>query len=178
MNRFILADDPYDIPTVMCDQHIIKMITEEAQMLCYAIQKHMPEFAACHSKTLFKTTPNSGYAKHPCTQWCATNQTNFEWALDLFQEMCGEYSVRFNGVHGTDSRLKNLFMIATVSDEYDECFPKGKRTSHPQCFGAWQQQCQTSEWWPVQAYRTYYRHKQMTFKQPMRWTSQPQPSFM
>ena len=87
MNRFILADDPYDIPTVMCDQHVIKMITEEAQMLCYAIQKHMPEFAACHSKTLFKTTPNSGYAKHPCTQWCATNQTNFEWALDLFQEM-------------------------------------------------------------------------------------------
>ena len=177
MNRFILADDPHDIPELMCDQHVIKMITEEGQMLSSAIRQHMPEFASQHDAMLFNTSPTSGYSRHPCTQWAAKTRSNFEWALDLFYHMAHEFTCRFASEHGSQTRLGGVLLLAVTSDEYEN-FPDGKLTSHPQCFGDLQQACETSEWWPVQAYRTYYRHKQSTFKQPMRWTSQHKPSFM
>ena len=178
MNRFILAADPQDIPELMCDQHVIKMITEEGQMLSSAIRQHMPNFASQHDAGLFNTSPNSGYSRHPCTRWAADNKANFEWAIDLFFHMSVEYTCRFGTEHGTQTRLGGLLLLAITCDEYGVSFPDGKLTSHPQCFGNLQQACETTEWWPVQAYRTYYRHKQSTFKKPMRWTSQSQPSFM
>ena len=178
MNRFILAADPQDIPELMCDQHVIKMITEEGQMLSSAIRQHMPNFASQHDAGLFNTSPNSGYSRHPCTRWAADNKANFEWAIDLFFHMSVEYTCRFGTEHGTQTRLGGLLLLAITCDEYGVSFPDGKLTSHPQCFGSLQQACETTEWWPVQAYRTYYRHKQSTFKKPMRWTSQSQPSFM
>ena len=178
MNRFILATDPQDIPELMCDQHVIKMLTEEGQMLSSAIRQHMPDFASQHDAGLFNTSPNSGYSRHPCTRWAAHNKTNFEWAIDLFFHMAVEYTCRFGTEHGTQTRLGGLLLLAITCDEYEVSFPDGKLTSHPQCFGDLQQACETSEWWPVGAYRTYYRHKQSTFKKPMRWTSQSQPSFM
>ena len=34
MNRFIVDEDPVIIAESLCDQHIVKMPLEEAQMLC------------------------------------------------------------------------------------------------------------------------------------------------
>ena len=37
MNRFIVDEDPVIIAESLCDQHIVKMPLEEAQMLCTAL---------------------------------------------------------------------------------------------------------------------------------------------
>jgi len=169
MNRFILAHDPWDIPELMCDQHIVKMVTEEAQMLCHAVREYMPQFAAQHDAGLFKSM-SAGHAKHPCTVWACATKTNFEWALDLFYHMAYEYSARFGREHGTQSRVGHLLLQVVTSDEFADEFPDGGLTPHPQCFGDLHDQCVTDEAWPVNAYNTYYRLKQTTFKRPMRWT--------
>jgi hypothetical protein len=36
MNRFILSEDPGIAALMHCDKHVVKMILEEAQMLCTA----------------------------------------------------------------------------------------------------------------------------------------------
>ena len=45
MNRFIIEDTPQKIAKSLCDQHVVKMPLEEAQMLCTALWHHAPEFA-------------------------------------------------------------------------------------------------------------------------------------
>ena len=45
MNRFIIDREPEAIAQQLCDQHIIKMVLEEAQMLNTAVRLHAPEFA-------------------------------------------------------------------------------------------------------------------------------------
>jgi hypothetical protein len=37
MNRFIIEDTPSKIASSLCDQHVVKMPLEEAQMLCTAL---------------------------------------------------------------------------------------------------------------------------------------------
>ena len=62
MNRFIIDREPEAIAQQLCDQHIIKMVLEEAQMLNTAVRIHAPEFA--EEAGLYKIA----YLNHPCTQ--------------------------------------------------------------------------------------------------------------
>ena len=45
MNRFIIEKTPHEIASSLCDQHIVKMPLEEAQMLCTALWHHAPDYA-------------------------------------------------------------------------------------------------------------------------------------
>ena len=45
MNRFIVDEDPVIIAESLCDQHIVKMPFEEAQMLCTVLWHPAPEYA-------------------------------------------------------------------------------------------------------------------------------------
>ena len=45
MNRFLIEHEPSDIAKSLCDQHIVKMPLEEAQMLCTSVWHHAPEYA-------------------------------------------------------------------------------------------------------------------------------------
>jgi len=42
MNRFIIEKTPFEISKSLCDQHIVKMPLEEAQMLCTTLWHHAP----------------------------------------------------------------------------------------------------------------------------------------
>ena len=43
MNRFIIEEDVEGIAKSLCEQHIVKMPLEEAQMLCTSLWHHAPE---------------------------------------------------------------------------------------------------------------------------------------
>ena len=45
MNRFIIEKTPQEIAASLCDQHVVKMPLEEAQMLCTALWHHAPQYA-------------------------------------------------------------------------------------------------------------------------------------
>ena len=53
MNRFLIDHHPDAIAKSLCDQHVVKMPLEEAQMLCTAVRVHAPLFA--EGNGLYKT---------------------------------------------------------------------------------------------------------------------------
>ena len=59
MNRFIIEENAIDIAKSLCDQHVVKMPLEEAQMLCTALWHPAPEYA--EEKALYKPV----HQKHP-----------------------------------------------------------------------------------------------------------------
>ena len=89
MNRFIIDYDVKSIAESLCDQHIVKMPLEEAQMLCTALWHHAPEYA--EENDLYKPV----HQKHPCTLWAMKNQSNYEFAWSLLGHMLYEYEARF-----------------------------------------------------------------------------------
>ena len=81
MNRFIIDHHPDAIAKQLCDEHIIKMILEEAQMLNTAVRIHAPEFA--EEAGLYKIA----YENHPCTVWVRDNRMNYRYGVKLMCAM-------------------------------------------------------------------------------------------
>ena len=74
MNRFIVDHEPDTIAQALCDQHVVKMPLEEAQMLCTALWHHRPEYA--ERRGLYKPV----HQKHPCTLWAMETNANYRFA--------------------------------------------------------------------------------------------------
>ena len=89
MNIFILDDQISNIPALMSDQHVIKMILESCQILCTVHHMH--------------NTPNVPYKKthqnHPCVVWAAESSYNYNYVLELAQALSDEYTFRFGKRH-------------------------------------------------------------------------------
>ena len=58
-----IEQTPQEIAKSLCDQHVVKMPLEEAQMLCTTLWHHAPDYAEEHG--LYKPV----HQKHPCTLW-------------------------------------------------------------------------------------------------------------
>ena len=149
MNRFIVDYDVINIAQSLCDQHIVKMPLEEAQMLCTALWHHAPEYAEKHN--LYKPV----HQKHPCTLWAMETGANYRYAWRLYDAMLDEYTKRYDRKHGCakhyDALLNGMVYI-----------PEGDRTPHPQCFSG-HDDLKTDENWPIKAYRAFYQRDKMDF---------------
>ena len=104
MNRFIIDYDVVSIAQSLCDQHIVKMPLEEAQMLCTALWHHAPEYA--EENDLYKPV----HQKHPCTLWAMHSRSNFLYAFNLYDAMLLEYTHRYGKVHGASKHRFALVM--------------------------------------------------------------------
>jgi len=152
MNRFLIESDPDAIARSLCDQHIVKMPLEEAQMLCTSIWHHAPEYAEEHG--LYKPV----HQKHPCTLWAKRNRSNYVFAWQLYNSMLKEYTHRYGKVHGA-SKHKDALINAR---QFMPWSPAGGMTPHPQCFSG-HDDLKTNEAWPITAYRAFYIVDKMRF---------------
>ena len=153
MNRFIIDNHPDAIAKQLCDQHIVKMPLEEAQMLCTALRFHAPDYA--ERRGIYK----KAYSKHPCTLWAMETRANYNFATRLYVAMLDEYRYRYGKEHGAGKHLNSII-------EGERYIPEGDLTRHPQCFSG-HDECKTDEAWPVIAYRSFYVTKIESFKRPM-----------
>ena len=160
MNRFIIEDNPDAIARSLCDQHIVKMPLEEAQMLCTALWHHAPEYA--EEKSLYKPV----HQKHPCTLWAMKTRTNFSYAYDLYCSMLCEYHHRYGKWHGAG---KHSWAISRGI----KLIPDGDITPHPQCFSG-HDDCKTDEDWPIVAYRAFYTLDKSSFARYNKGRNKPQ----
>jgi hypothetical protein len=160
MNRFIIDDRPFKISRQLCDQHIVKMPLEEAQMLCTALWHHAPEYA--EEKQLYKPV----HQKHPCTLWAMETRDNYNFAHVLYDQMLAEYTHRYGKIHGASKHHKALI-------EGQFFIPEGKMTKHPQCFSG-HDDCKTDEFFPINAYRAFYRVDKARFARYNRGRNKPE----
>ena len=149
MNRFIVDHYPADIAKALCDQHVVKMPLEEAQMLCTSLWHHAPEYAEKHE--LYKPV----HQKHPCTLWAMKTRANFKFAYNLYESMLREYTHRYGKQHGAGKHLIAIFRGSPH-------IPDGKLTTHPQCFSG-HDDLKTDELYPIKAYRAFYKRDKMSF---------------
>lgn len=150
MNRFIIDHHPGAIAKQLCDKHIVKMPTEEAQMLCTTIRQYAPDYADEHE--LYKTA----HPKHPCTIWAGKTRANFMFAYELYEAMLNEYKHRFMRDHGAGNPSTTNPLASSEHIRYASRFiPEGSLTPHPECFGE-HTHLVTKQPWPVDSYRQYY----------------------
>lgn len=113
MNIFVLSHDPEEAAIMQCDQHVVKMPLETAQMLCTAY----PEEVAPYGRTHFN---------HPCNLWLRESRANYEWLIIHGLALCDEYTKRFNKIHGSEEII--LWCWAHIDQLV---FPSLKPTPHP-----------------------------------------------
>ena len=160
MNRFIIEDEEHKIARSLCDQHIVKMPLEEAQMLCTAVWHHAPYYAEEHD--LYKPV----HQKHPCTLWAMHSRNNFTYAYILYCLMLEEYTYRYGKNHGAS---KHRYAIR----EGAKFLPELGITKHPQCFSGLDH-LKTDEFLPIKAYREFYKADKLKFARYTKGRSMPE----
>lgn len=138
MNLFILDLCPEKAAKYHCDKHVVKMILEVAQMLSTAhwIYDDKP------NEKLYKKT----HINHPCTKWIRENDKNYLFAYEIFINLCKEYTNRYNKIHLTEKKLKEILSNIPNNIPIME-----KMTTFPQ---AMPDECKKNN--AVDAYRKYY----------------------
>ena len=160
MNRFIIEETTIEIAKSLCDQHIVKMPLEEAQMLCTTLWHHAPEYA--EEKDLYKPV----HQKHPCTLWAMETSANYLFAYLLYSAMLREYTHRYGKVHGASKHDDALFKGIKF-------MPIGDLTQHQQCFSGLDH-LKTDEFWPIKAYREFYKASKLKFARYSKGRSMPE----
>ena len=99
MNIFYLGN-PQTSAQELCDKHVVKMITESAQMLCavhWCKADTLEKVQECLSYHLFKPA----HINHPSTIWTRETNEQYLWHYELYVEMCKEYTRRYGKIHGS-----------------------------------------------------------------------------
>jgi len=161
MNRFLINYTPEMCARDMCDKHVVKMPLEEAQMLCTTVRLHAPEYA--EEAGLYRAV----HQKHPCTIWAGMTSSNFRYSLEMFRQMCREYTHRYGKVHAS-------WRLYDALKDAEKYVPDGYITSHPECFSE-HTNLKSGVNWPIQSYRKFYVTKQKRFK--MVWTRRDKPEW-
>ena len=144
MNIFVLSLQFIECAMFHCDQHVVKMILESAQMLCtVCVLTGLPApYAAAHKK-------------HPCTLWALHSLSNWRWLRDLATALNEEFKYRYK----KDINHKSFDVICQLSE------PKIEDKGLTPFALAMPDEFRDPD--PVKAYRNYYagaKHKFATWK--------------
>lgn len=107
MNIFVLHHKPTIAARMMCDQHVTKMIVEQAQMLCFVHHLRNKRKKWVERNIPFKL--NASHAKHPCTVWLMEDPRNYAWGYRLLRAMLKEYDYRYDGLK--DGKYANVIQM-------------------------------------------------------------------
>lgn len=85
MNIFVLDYDTRKCAEYHVNKHVVKMITESAQLLSTAVRVSGIDAG-------YKIT----HLNHPCSIWCRESLSNWRWLKQLTDSLCEEYCFRYD----------------------------------------------------------------------------------
>lgn len=135
-----------------CDQHVVKMPLETAQMLSTVLRQLGAEVGY-----------KSSHTKHPCTLWAGRTRANFSWLVEHGLALCFEYTWRYHKVHDAKE-------VIVACAELASKVPEGPLTPFAQAMPEAYRQADA-----VKAYRAYYVGEKMKFA---RWTRRGVPTWV
>lgn len=150
MNIFVLDSDVRTCAQYHCDQHVVKMILESAQLLCTAL-----------SKLGYMTPYKPTHMNHPCTLWLEESYDNFLWLEELASELNQEYRYRYqrNKDHASMNVIREISSFKYASrglTEFAQAMPDTYKVPGD----------------PVKAYRAFYNGEKLRFAT---WTRRKPP---
>lgn len=152
MNIFVLDKDPKTAAAWHCDQHVVKMAIEYAQILSTALHTT--------NSTLNDYVYRSTHAKHPCTIWATESLQHWEWLWRLGHNVGNEYTRRYGKIHKSTRVLRNLPVPDALPD-------LGWLRDQPQAMPDEYKHGDV-----VHAYRNFYLHDKARFA---RWNHSDHP---
>lgn len=150
MNIFILDRTIKKCARYHADQHVVKMILEETQILCTVLNENGA------------TTPyRSTHVNHPCVVWAGESRSNWKWLQKLTLFLNEEYQYRYGATsdHRSAAIARDLPLPAIPDrglTEFVQVMPERYRINGD----------------PVQAYRDYYVGEKSGFA---RWSRRRTP---
>lgn len=163
MNIFPIDRNPKRCVKMMCDQHIVKILTEGVEIYCSALS----------GNKLYEEIPQElkyKNVKSPWVNW-AKDKINRCWLAYYIYYLHQEYRYRFGKEH------KAYIIFKNVSNIVKEVPYQDIELNYPKEFLQLvdeDSKCMDS----IKAYRNYYRYKYNNFKIPMRWTNREKPKFL
>lgn len=118
MNIFILDRDPVEAARQMCDKHVVKMVTETAQLLstCHRLLDGEMYWARTKLNRRIKRWRlfddreqklyKASHVKHPCNIWLRETTGNYDWTYEHFLALCEVYHARYNRTHKADTDFR------------------------------------------------------------------------
>lgn len=155
MNIFCVDSDPRPAAQALCDQHILKMPIETAQLLGNI--RHEQGLDAIYAPF---------NPRHPCSLWAGESRDNYYWLLAHGLELCREFTYRYAKEHACQRVI-----LWYARRRHDLRFPQKKRTPFRQCMP----EIYRDETDAIRAYRNYYRFDKARFA---RWNHRPRPEWM
>jgi len=153
VNIFVLDIDIEKCARYHCDQHVVKMILESAQIACTALNLKG-----------FTTPYRSTHVKHPCVQWAGASFANLQWLKKLARALNREYRYRYRTSEDHLSlavidRIEPMEFASTGLTDFPQAMPEEYRVPGD----------------PVQAYRNFYVGEKLRFA---RWTRRRRPAWI
>lgn len=140
MNIFVLDLNPVMCAKYHCDKHVVKMITETAQLLSTALHLNNQTSSKQYKQT---------HINHPCTKWTVKSKSNYKWLKQLGECLYLEYIERYDKLHKAGEVLINLPML-NIKDigltDFALAMPEQYKTSNT-----------------VESYRNYYIGEKLSF---------------
>lgn len=112
MNIFVLALNARIAASLHCDRHVVKMILESTQMLCFAMHHLKIVLPEVNDITMYK--PSKGHMYHPCTLWLLGGKNHFFWLLELALSLCKRYTDIYERTHKCEALLRHILASVHV----------------------------------------------------------------
>lgn len=152
MNIFVLSSNLTTNAKYHTDRHVVKMITEQTQLLCSAY--YYTDFVPPNAYKLYN-------GNHPAAKWARASLQNWLWLKQSTLALCDEYEYRYGKTHKT----KQMVLDLPVPD-----LPNKPRTPFAQVMP---EQYRTTN--AITAYRNFYlAEKSHLFV----WTKRNKPPFV
>lgn len=100
MNIFILSKDPKKAAQLQVNKHVVKMVTETAQILstCHRVLE------SPYAESVYRKT----HTNHPCCIWTRQSRQNYEWLYNHFLALLDEYTFRYQKTHACTKLVEIL----------------------------------------------------------------------
>lgn len=153
MNIFYLDKSPIRAAQMQCDQHVVKMILESAQLLSTA-HHELDGFSPAYKPT---------HKNHPSAVWARSSLSHYRWLYSHMIALGVEYTRRYGKVHLTIQKHAETLSRAP------EAIPDLGFTEPPQCMP---DECKRH--YAMHGYQVYYKRKADEWAdagRPMRFTN-------
>jgi hypothetical protein len=182
MNIFILDTDAVKAAKQQCDKHIVKMVTESAQMLSTAHRildgtetirtsksgKRMVKYWTLDGE-MENIMMKAVHINHPCTLWTMASKENYDWHWEHYKALSDEYTHRYGKQHGAfyNNEIGYILKMTPKNIQSKGLTPFALAMgSNPECIHPGD---------PVRSYREFYQTKQDRFG--MSWKNREVPDW-
>ena len=162
MNIFALDHDPTIAAKYMCDKHVVKMLTEYAQILWTALRRHGYDREEGYK---------SAYSGHPSTRWAGDTRANWLWLHSHASALAREYARRYP----RERKFHGAVRATAKARKYSHYIPEGSLSTFSIAIAPTTRAYRYIDpLRPVHTYRIYY----VLDKTWAKWTNREEPDWL